>query len=331
MIHHLPPSPATVHWGYFDASIIPVLQVRSGDTVVVSTVSGSEAELPPAGAGTVLDAHRAIIENVEPFLGPHIMTGPIAVVDATPGDVLEIRIEAIDLIQDWGFNYTKPGKGVLPDRFSSRHLYHFPIDRERGTASCPWGGELPLSPFFGIMGVAPTPEAGPLSSIEPRAFGGNIDNRELTAGSRLFLPVHAPGALFSVGDGHGCQGDGEVNLTALETALRGRFTLVLHKRAPITLPRAITPTHFIAMAFAPSLDSAAALALEQMIDILDAATDLSPEDAYALCSMACSLRITQMVDGEMGVHAMIERGILPGLDPERFALAGPERRADRDR
>lgn len=321
MTRRLDASPDTVHWGYFDAALKPVLSISSGDSVVLSSVSGSKDELPPAATGTTLQRHLDILGTTKQELGPHILTGPIEIKDAAPGDVLEVRIEEIELIQDWGFNYTKPGKGVLPQRFPQRKLYHIAIDRERNVATCPWGGDLPLAPFFGIMAVAPAPSYGRVSTIEPREYGGNIDNRELTAGSRLYLPVFVPGALFSVGDGHGCQGDGEVNLTALETALRGRFTLIVHKARNLPLPRAVTADYFITMAFDPSLNEAAKIALDQMIDAISASTHLTAEDAYALCSLACSLRVTQFVDGNNGIHAMLPRTLLPDLRADQFALA----------
>ncbi len=150
--------------------------------------------------------------------------------------MLEVRIEAVELIQNWGFNYTKPGRGALPARFGERRLFHIGIDADSKVATCPLGTRLPLRPFFGIMAVAPAPAYGRVSTIEPREYGGNIDNRELGAGARLFLPVFVDGALFSVGDGHACQGDGEVNLCALETAMRGRFTLILHKSGSLAQP-----------------------------------------------------------------------------------------------
>ncbi|ARQ02645.1 acetamidase/formamidase family protein [Pseudorhodoplanes sinuspersici] len=320
MIHRLDAAPGNVHWGYFDATLKPVLSVSSGDTVVISSVSGSKDELPPPGVGTALQSHLDILDSVQPELGPHILTGPVAIEGAEPGDVLEVRVEKVELIQDWGFNYTKPGKGVLPQRFPERKLYQISIDLENNVAKCPWGGELPLAPFFGIMAVAPAPTYGRVSTIEPREYGGNIDNRELTAGSRLYLPVFVPGALFSVGDGHGCQGDGEVNLTALETALRGNFTLIVHKARKLALPRALTADHLITMAFHPNLNEAATIALDQMIDALSAATSLTAEDAYALCSLACSLRVTQLVDGNNGIHAMLPKKLLPELSADRFAL-----------
>jgi len=171
---------------------------------------------------------------------------------------------------------------------------------------------VPLRPFFGIMGVAPPPHYGAVSSIEPREFGGNMDNKELIAGSTLFLPVWARGALFSAGDGHAVQGDGEVCLTALETSLSGTFELVLHKRYGLKFPRAVTPTHYITMGMDPDLDDAARQALREMIALIGELAALAPEDAYTLCSLACNLRVTQLVDGNKGIHAMLARSLLPG-------------------
>ena len=319
----LDPTPETVHWGYFDAALPPVLTVRSGDTVTLTAPSGGPAELPADEARFPISAaHRAIIAALKPELGPHILTGPIAIDGAEPGDVLEVRIDAVELAQAWGYNFHRPLKGALPARFQSRLIRHIPIDIDARTAACPWGTVLPLAPFFGTMGVAPPPAWGRVSSIEPREFGGNIDNRDLVAGTTLFLPVFVAGALFSAGDGHGCQGDGEVNLTALETALTGTFTFVLHKRRRLARPRATTPDTLITMAFDPDLDDAATQALGDMIDALVACTALSEADAYALMSLAGDLRITQIVDGNKGVHAVLKRALLPPIDDAAFA-AGP--------
>lgn len=319
----LDPTPDTVHWGYLDAALAPVARIRSGESVTLTAVSGGPADLPDDEARfPVSAAHRAILGAVKPELGPHILTGPVAVEGAEPGDVLEVRIEAVELAQGWGYNFHRPLKGALPARFPGRRIRHIPIDREARTATCPWGTVLPLAPFFGVMAVAPPPVWGKVSTVEPREFGGNIDNRDLVAGTRLFLPVFVPGALFSAGGGHGCQGDGEVNLTALETALTGTFTLVLHKRRWLARPRATTPETLITMAFDPDLDDAATRALEDMIDALVASTDLDEADAYALMSLAGDLRITQIVDGNKGVHAVLKRSLLPPVDDAAFA-AGP--------
>jgi acetamidase/formamidase len=187
---------------------------------------------------------------------------------------------------------------------------HIPIDRKRNTCSLPWGVTIPLRPFFGILAVAPAAVYGRVSSIEPREYGGNIDNKELVVGSSLFLPVQVPGALFSAGDGHAVQGDGEVCLTALETALEGDIELVLHKGARLRRPRALTPGHCITMAFDPDLDNAAREALRDMIAWLGELKGWSALDAYTTCSLACDLHITQIVDGNKGVHAMFPRHLL---------------------
>jgi acetamidase/formamidase len=190
---------------------------------------------------------------------------------------------------------------------------------------CPWGTQVPLRPFLGVMAVAPSADYGRVSTVEPREYGGNIDNRELLPGARLYLPIFVEGGLFSVGDGHACQGDGEVNLTALETALEGRFTLILHKARALALPRATTPQDFMTMAFDADLDKAATRALDAMIDAIVECHGLSPHEAYALCSLACNLRITQIVDGNKGVHAAIPRNLLPGVTDEDFVFGSGAR------
>jgi acetamidase/formamidase len=307
--HTLPAGAGTCHWGFFDAALAPVLTLDSGDTVTIDTVSGSTDVLPPPGF-EVLAAHRDVLANLAPRARGHILTGPVALAGAEPGDVLEIRIEAISPAQNWGYTAIAPLRGTLPEDFPTSRLWHTAIDRQRGTATLPWGTELKLAPFFGVMGTAPPPVYGLQSSIEPREYGGNMDLKELTAGTTLYLPVFAPGGLFSVGDGHGIQGDGEVCLTALETALTGTFRLILRKDLDFRLPRAETPTHWITLGFDPDLDDAAKIALREMIGLIGAISGLGREDAYMLCSLACDLRVTQLVDGNKGVHAMLAKTLL---------------------
>lgn len=307
--HTLNPTPETVHWGYFDAAIPPKLTVDAGDTVIVDTVSGGRRELGDdlSRLGAV---HREIAEKVTQGPGPHILTGPIAVRGADPGDTLEVRIQAIELTVDWGWNIIRPLRGTLPEDFPRLRRTLIPLDRKKMTATLPWGPVIPLRPFFGIMAVAPRPEYGLCSSVEPREFGGNIDNKEFVPGTSLFLPVFVPGANFSAGDGHAVQGDGEVCLTALETCLRGTFELVVHKTMRLTFPRAITPTHYITMGFDPDLDDAARQALRDMIAWLGQLKGWTPEEAYVFCSLACDLHVTQLVDGNKGIHAMVSRELL---------------------
>ena len=306
-VHYLNPSPKTVHWGHFDATLPAVLEVDSGDTVVIDTVSGGRNEV--LEDGLFRPDHREIVDTVPQIMGPHILTGPIAVRGAEPGDTLEVRIESIELTADWGWNIIRPLKGALPEDFPNLSRRIIPIDRQAGVARLPWGIDVPLQPFFGIVGVAPPPGYGRVSSIEPREYGGNIDNKEFVPGTSLFLPVFVPGAHVSVGDGHAVQGDGEVCLTALETCLKGRFQLVLHKQS-LNFPRAITPTHYIAMGMNLDLDDAAQQALRNMITWLVELKSWQPEEAYVFCSLACDLHVTQLVDGNKGIHAMVSRSVL---------------------
>jgi acetamidase/formamidase len=310
--HRLEAGPDTVHWGFFDASLKPLVIVDPGDTVVISTVSGPASAMPAADSGlTVPAALTAIHKNVQPRLnGPHILTGPVAVRGAKAGQVLEVRIKAIELNYDWGYNAIRPLAGALPDDFERTRLIHIPLDRARMVGKLPWGLELPLKPFFGIMGVAPPPAWGPVASPPPRRNGGNMDNKELVAGTTLYLPIHVDGALFSVGDGHGVQGDGEVCITAIETGLVGTFELHVRPDMALEWPLAETPTHIITMAFDPDLDDAVVIALRDMIKLICARTGITREDAYTLCSLAADLRVTQVVNGAKGIHVMLEKAHL---------------------
>jgi acetamidase/formamidase len=302
--HRLDPNVGTVHWGYFDAQLPARLEVESGDTVVVNTVSGWPDVAPDE---PYAPAHREIVARLKPQPGPHILTGPIAVRGAVPGDALEVRVKAIELTADWGWNVIRPLRGTLPEDFPNAEKRVIPIDREAMTARLPWGPTVPLRPFFGILATAPRPEYGRISSVEPREFGGNIDCKEFVPGTSLFLPVFVPGAKFSAGDGHAVQGDGEVCLTALETCLRGTFELVLHKGMTLAMPRAITPTHYIALGLNEDLDDAAKQALREMIAWLVAMKGWTRSEAYVFCSLACDLHVTQLVDGIKGIHAMVRR------------------------
>jgi acetamidase/formamidase len=314
--HRLDASAETVHWGFFDASLKPHLTVDSGDTVTISTVSGGPDQLPvstPDRSFTIPPALPEIHCAMQPKLGPHICTGPVAVRGAKAGDVLEVRIKSIELRYDWGYNIIRPGAGALPDDFETPRVIHIPLDRERMVGQLAWGAEIPLRPFFGVMAVAPPADWGAVSSIPPRANGGNIDNKELVAGTTLYLPVHFDGGMFSVGDGHGAQGDGEVCITAIETGLLGTFELHVRKDMSLEWPLAETPTHMITMAFDPDLDRCVVIALRDMIKLICARTGITREDAYTLCSLAADLRVTQVVNASKGIHVMLDKKYLvPG-------------------
>lgn len=311
--HRLTATPNTVHWGWFDAAMEPVLTVDSGDRVTVETVSGGPDNLPADGARVppeLLDIHAKSKRR----LPGHILTGPIAVRGAEPGDVLEVRIADIRPRQDWGYTFIRPLAGALPNDFDEGEAMIVDLDTERGIGRLPWGTELPLKPFFGVMGVAPPASWGPISTIQPRKHGGNLDNKELVPGTTLYLPVFTEGAKFSLGDGHGVQGDGEVCVTAIETALEGTVELVLRKdlawEAGWDYPRAETLTHRITMGMDADLDDAASDALRRMIVWITETTNLSRHQAFMLMSLAADVRVTQLVNQEKGIHVMMPKSAL---------------------
>jgi acetamidase/formamidase len=309
--HVLRSSPQTVHWGFFDGALDPVLTIDSGDCVVIECVSGNPEWMPPNSSGfEVLLELRQIHEHVKRGTGNHILTGPIFVRGAAVGDVLEIRIHEIELRQNWGYNLFRAYGGALPDEFPYYRIIHVALDRERNQAILPSGLAVPLRPFFGQLGVAPPKAFGRQNSKEPREFGGNIDCKELIAGSTIYLPVWNEGALFSTGDGHAAQGDGEVNGTAIETALKGTFEFHVRKDLHWRLPRAQTATHLITFGLDPDLDTAARQALSAMIDWIVTLTGIAKDEAYALSSFAVDLHVTQAVNNVKGVHAMLDRGIV---------------------
>lgn len=312
--YFLPATPDTVHWGRFWSELPPVMEVPSGSTVRIETFSGREAQLPAEGSGlTVSDAHRAVLAADLPRVA-HLLTGPLAIQGAKPGDVLEICIDAVDLGADWGFNTLRPSAGTLMGELpvSEAALSIIPIDRAANTARLSWGAVLPLAPFFGVMGVAPPPAWGELTSVQPRMHGGNIDLKLLTAGSTLWLPVHTEGALFSCGDGHAVQGDGEVCITALETSLTGTFTFKLHEKGALALdhPMAGTADEYITLGFHASLDEALKIALRQMITLISRECGITQGEAYQFCSMAVDFAVTQSVNGEKGIHGRVKKSLL---------------------
>ena len=311
MTHHtLKSNPTTCHWGFFEARRGPVMTIESGDSVTIETLSGGP-DVIPSGPFIVPPELRKVHEGcTDRMLPGHILTGPVAIKGAKPGHVLEIRVKDVQLRQDWGWNRIRPLSGALPDDFNSERLLNIPLDRQRHVGQLPWGLELPLKPFFGVMGVAPPPAWGRISSLPPRAHGGNLDNKELGAGATLYLPVFVEGGLFSCGDGHAVQGDGEVCVTAIETALTGTFELIVRDDLTFTYPRAETATHFMTMGMHASLDVATEMALRDMIVLLGEKGKLSREDAYTLCSLAADLRVTQAVNGQKGIHCVIEKSLV---------------------
>lgn len=311
VIHHLNATPQTVHWGFLDASLPPVLSVADGDTVVIDCVSGLPGLLPDPDSGFEIPSNLVeILNTVNKGTGNHIYTGPIYIEGALSGDVLEVRINEIELRQDWGWNIFRGYMGTLPEEFPYFRNMIVKLDRQSKQAILPSRLKVPIRPFFGQLAVAPPAAFGRQNSKEPRDFGGNLDCKELTAGSTIYLPVFNPGALFSTGDGHAAQGDGEVNGTAIETALRGMFEFHVRKDLRWTMPHAETPTQYLTFGLDPSLDAAAKQALRAMIEWIVALSGISRDEAYALCSFACDLRITQTVNNVKGVHAVLDKSVL---------------------
>ena len=309
--HLLRSTPETVHWGFYDAELKPILTIDAGDRVTVECITGSAEWLPPAGSGMEpLPEMPVIYSEVRKGTGNHILTGPVYVRGAAAGDVLEVRILDIELRQNWGWNIFRGYMGTLPEDFPYTRLTHIPLDHAANVATLPAGIEVPLRPFFGQLGVAPARTFGRQNSKEPREFGGNLDCKELVAGSTLYLPVWNEGALFSTGDGHAAQGDGEVDGTAIETSLKGTFEFHVRKGLGWTMPRAETATHFIAFGLDPDLDDAARQALREMLAWIVEMTGIRKDEAYALCSFACDLRVTQTVNNVKGVHAMMAKSVL---------------------
>jgi len=308
--HEIPATPQNMVLGYFDATLAPILEIDSGDSVTLTSWMAGGKEQLPEDRSRVDPRHLAALDEVPQGPGPHFVTGPVYVRGAEPGDVLQIDILEHSFPCDWGYTCILPLLGTLPEDFDAYEIMHADIDRERGVMVLPWGKEIALDPFFGIIAVAPPKRWGRCPSPPPRAFGGNMDNKELRPGATLYLPVFTEGALFMAGDGHGVQGDGEVCISALETALTGRFRLTVRDDLDHRQPFAENATHLISIGLDEDLDDAAKQAVREMIDHVCRRSSLSRSQAYMLCSLAGDLRVTQTVDGIKGCHMMLPKAAL---------------------
>lgn len=311
--HQLPLEPGNIHWGYYDASLEPVLAIDSGDRVSFENLLARGLErlrLAGFSEDRFLPAMTAVENAVTDRMGSHPLNGPIYVEDAEPGDVLEVRFIDIGFLTPYGVSGFLPGGGTLPDDFPYAGLRRFEIDTIAGTATM--GVDrvvIPVRPFFGSIGVAPPRLRGRINSTAPGYHVGNLDNRDLVEGTTIYMPVLVDGALLSIGDGHAAQGNGEVSGTAIETSLYGTIEVVLHKNRSMRVPRAETPTHYMSMGLDPDLDEAARMATREMVEFIVEEHGLDPGDAYILCSVALDLRITQLVDGTKGVHGMLAKSL----------------------
>jgi acetamidase/formamidase len=307
--HKLMASLQTTHTGFFDGTIPPVLTIESGDTVVMNSMMLMDGQLR---CGMTLEELIATRQGyTDRKVGPHTLTGPIFVKGAEPGDVLEVRIKKLVPI-NCGVNYHFPAKmniGGLPEDFPVGQFKTLKLDVKNMKTTFAPGVVIPLRPFFGVMGVAPKPGEKKPAAV-PDYFGANMDNKELVAGTTLYLPVNVPGGLFSAGDAHAVQGDGEVNVTAIETAMKEAvLQFIARKDMKIERPMAETKTHWITMGFDKDLNEAVKIALRDAIQFISKTKGLTPDDAYSLASMAVDLRVTQIVDGNKGIHAMIPKAI----------------------
>jgi acetamidase/formamidase len=315
--HRLEATPATVAYGYYWADAPPVLRIASGDILDVDTLlTNTPTGLAKAGVADdkIQASLKAIVSEVTGDRrgpGGHILTGPVYVEGAEPGDVLEVKILSIELPLDYGYNGCS---GYLPENCETGVPSKIiPLNRQKMTAEFRPGILIPLKPFYGSIGIAPAPEMGRLSSNPPGRHAGNLDNRELVAGSTLYIPVFARGALFEIGDGHAAQGDGEVDQTAIETSLRGRLQLTVRKDMKLTWPRAETATDYISMATDPDLVIATKTAIQEMLDFLVSEKKLTRHQAYQLVSIAGNVAITQLVDKpNVGVHVKLPKSIFVG-------------------
>ena len=305
--YDLKATPENVVIGSYWSETKPAIKVQSGDTVVMHTISQSIGQGPKDVIGPGYDAIRSGVKDRGP--GGHFLTGPVYVEGAEPGDVLEIRIQKIDMDIDYAQNNFGPTNGFLPEDFPYRGGKQLKLDRKRKVAIFNEKIEVPLHPFFGSMGLAPPAVAGRYNSAPPWIHAGNMDNKEFVEGTILYIPVHVKGGLFEVGDGHAGQGDGEVDITAMETSLTGTFQFIVRKDMKLTWPRGETPTHYIVMGTDEELIIATKIAVREMIDFLVKEKGMTRDDAYVLSSIAGDFHITQLVDTRKGVHGMIPKSV----------------------
>ena len=339
-LHVLPAEPNTVHWGYFDAGLSPALAVKSGDLVQAEAVTHHAGDAPDLMMDERVRNIYDTVPEEDRNPGVHLMTGPIYVEDAKPGDMLEVRYLQMsprfnygsNLAANWGHLYQEFGEKERVtiykiDRNSNQAEAHYAYDfpgkylTPGKITNCPEcdrhkalnGVRVPVRPHLGTAGVAPDVK-GRVSTIPPGAHGGNIDNWRIGAGSVMFYPVAVDGGLFSIGDPHVSQGDGEISGTAIEASLNCLFQIVLRKDFTFPSPLLETPKYWIVHGFDEDLDVAMKNASLDMIKLLGDVRGLSPDDAYSLMSVAADFTVTQVVDGRQGIHVRVPRDIFPLLD-----------------
>lgn len=318
---HLRSLPPNLSWGWIAADREPVLRVKSGQTVRIDTVTHqgiNTAKDPVAFFGAAGIAPGDVLPDAveiyramkrEGSAGPHLLTGPVHVEGARPGDMLEVRVLDVEIRVPYGVNATGPGSGVAADLLGEAVQKVIRLDLARNVALFAEDVEVPLAPFMGIVAVAPPPAQKRVSTKPPGAFGGNIDFRHLVAGATLYLPVFNEGALFYTGDGHACQGDGEVDGTAIEISLAPTMQLIVHPGAgrDMKWPRAEDAANHYAMGMDEDLDAALKQAVEEAVAFLRRRAGLSAAEAYALCSLAVDFRVGEAVNNVQMVYGVIPK------------------------
>lgn len=314
-------TPNTVLWGYLAANLPPALTIRSGQIVRIETLShqGLLTERDPVSffGAYGIPPEQVLPDAVEIYskvrrpkgASVHVLTGPVYIEGAEPGDMLEVRVLEIKFRVPYGVNNTGPGRGVLPDLLKGPAAKLIRLDLDRNVAIFSQDIEIPVNPFMGIMAVAPSRSLGMISSTPPGAWGGNMDVKELCRGATLYLPVFNQGAQFFSGDGHAVQGDGEVDGGAVEISLAPTFQFILHKEKDFKSPMAETPDHFITMGMSVDLNEATRIAVAEAVNFLQSEKGLSAADAYALASVSVDLAIAEAVDVVNLVSAKIPKRI----------------------
>ncbi len=323
--HHVKLTPENSAIGNFPAQKQPILTIRSGDTVKFDTGGGAgwqrtetdpdawleEHGVPITAAAAPVRETIEVLAKTQRYAGiesGHLLVGPVAIEGAMPGDSIEIRVHLVEPRIPYGTTGRTPGRGLKQFEGERPPAKVTVLDLERDVALFAPGVEVPLGPFMGVMGLLPPDSDGSnRRSGPPGLFAGNLDLKELTTGSTLYIPVFHPGGLFYTGDAHAAQGDGEISGTAIETANTAILQFILHTGKTLSAPRAETPTHYIAIGLDPDLDNAMQMAADQTVEWLAELKGFDSFTTIPLASIGIDYRITQIVDGTKGVHAMIPK------------------------
>lgn len=319
--HFIRSSPENMVWGYYGADVPPIAKVKEGDIVEIQTINtaGISRKDPEAffkknnlpideQANDIMEIYKKVKPEPSGLIG-HMLTGPIFIEGAEPGDMLEVRILDIKLRSDYGVNAVWPKGGDLPESVVQDETFVYKYDWKKNIASFKPGIEIPIKPFMGVMALSPPPEMGRVSSIPPGFYGGNLDLKHLIKGTTLFLPVSTPGGLFTTGDCHAAEGNGEISGVAIEASLSLVVKFKIHKNKNLKQVRAETPNHFIAIGLDPDLNKAMKNAALEAVNFIQNELGYTFNEALSIASTGVNFEVTQAVDKTLGVHGMIPKSI----------------------